>query len=136
MRRRKLNAETTAEEKMAFNAEMARKMQTREAEAHLRNAIYAHGVLAQSYLSARMSDSPRAAVLHKQVIEAEKALSAAKEKVQELHGGPVELLPPVTDQKKPARKKGVCKKCGAHIGRGVHFHEKGCKGVNTSNTQG
>lgn len=25
-------------------------------------------------------------------------------------------------------KKGTCPKCGKHIGRGVHFHEKTCKG--------
>lgn len=24
--------------------------------------------------------------------------------------------------------KGVCSKCGKHIGRGLHFHEKACQG--------
>jgi hypothetical protein len=26
--------------------------------------------------------------------------------------------------------KGCCKKCGKHIGRGLHFHTKACRGTN------
>lgn len=28
----------------------------------------------------------------------------------------------------PEKPKGVCSKCGKYIGRGLHFHEKACKG--------
>lgn len=28
----------------------------------------------------------------------------------------------------PQEQKGVCQKCGRHIGRGLHFHTKACKG--------
>jgi len=27
-----------------------------------------------------------------------------------------------------AKKRGVCPKCERHIGRGVHFHVRACKG--------
>lgn len=30
----------------------------------------------------------------------------------------------------PPVVKGACKKCGKHIGKGVHFHEKTCEGGN------
>jgi len=30
---------------------------------------------------------------------------------------------------KPEPKKGCCKHCGKHVGKGLHFHEKACKGA-------
>ena len=30
----------------------------------------------------------------------------------------------------PVVIKGTCKKCGKHVGKGVHFHEKTCEGGN------
>jgi len=36
------------------------------------------------------------------------------------------VLPPETPV--PAVPKGVCPVCRKHIGRGVHFHAKRCKG--------
>ncbi len=35
---------------------------------------------------------------------------------------PMKMLEPIKSV-----PKGYCSKCGKHIGRGVHFHEKACK---------
>lgn len=36
-------------------------------------------------------------------------------------------IDPVPQKAEP--KKGFCKHCGKHIGKGLHFHEKACKGA-------
>lgn len=40
--------------------------------------------------------------------------------------------------KKPDTKpaKGTCSKCGEHIGRGVHFHERTCDGSRSDSAGG
>jgi hypothetical protein len=34
------------------------------------------------------------------------------------------------EKSSPVIAKGTCRKCGKHVGKGVHFHEKTCEGGN------
>lgn len=38
----------------------------------------------------------------------------------------IDFTPPKVE--KPAPAKGDCPKCGKHIGKGLHMHEKSCDG--------
>lgn len=35
--------------------------------------------------------------------------------------------PEAAPESSEVRQKGVCRKCGDYIGRGVHFHERTCR---------
>lgn len=62
-----------------------------------------------------------------------KTMATQQQRVDEMMGierpcetEPEEEMLIIVELEEPAR--GVCKKCNKHIGRGVRFHERGCRG--------
>lgn len=65
---------------------------------------------------------PETSVMSDQVLTNETLSSEVPNRVRWAGIGSVESFV-VSD-----KKKGFCGKCNKHIGKGVHFHEKACKG--------